>query len=30
MGIFACAYITDTLGTHGIVGAFVYGLILPH
>ncbi|MCH85877.1 cation/H(+) antiporter 15-like, partial [Trifolium medium] len=30
MGIFVCAYITDTLGTHGIVGAFVYGLILPH
>ncbi|PNY11845.1 cation H(+) antiporter 15-like protein [Trifolium pratense] len=30
MGIFVCAYITDTLGTHGVVGAFVYGLILPH
>ncbi|WJX60934.1 hypothetical protein P8452_46087 [Trifolium repens] len=30
MGIFVCAYITDSLGTHGVVGAFVYGLILPH
>ncbi|XP_045809823.1 cation/H(+) antiporter 15-like [Trifolium pratense] len=30
MGIFLCAHITDALGTHGVVGAFVYGLILPH
>ncbi|KAG5014881.1 hypothetical protein JHK82_020561 [Glycine max] len=30
MGVLACSYITDILGTHGIVGAFVYGLILPH
>ncbi|XP_061375903.1 cation/H(+) antiporter 15-like [Gastrolobium bilobum] len=30
MGVFACSYITDILGTHGIVGAFVFGLILPH
>jgi Kef-type K+ transport system membrane component KefB len=30
MGIFVCAYIMDSLGTHGVVGAFVYGLILPH
>ncbi|KAK2372872.1 cation/H antiporter [Trifolium repens] len=30
MGIFICAHITDALGTHGVVGAFVYGLILPH
>ncbi|XP_061351596.1 cation/H(+) antiporter 15-like [Gastrolobium bilobum] len=30
MGLFACSYVTDILGTHGIVGAFVYGLILPH
>ncbi|XP_020215634.1 cation/H(+) antiporter 15 [Cajanus cajan] len=30
MGFIACSCITDILGTHGIVGAFVYGLILPH
>ncbi|XP_020211690.1 cation/H(+) antiporter 15 [Cajanus cajan] len=30
MGVLACSYITDILGAHGIVGAFVYGLILPH
>ncbi|XP_057719501.1 cation/H(+) antiporter 15-like [Arachis stenosperma] len=30
MGAFACSYVTDILGTHAIVGAFVYGLILPH
>ncbi|XP_057444784.1 cation/H(+) antiporter 15-like [Lotus japonicus] len=30
MGVLAFAYLTDLLGTHGIVGAFVYGLILPH
>ncbi|XP_057440683.1 cation/H(+) antiporter 15-like [Lotus japonicus] len=30
MGVLAFSYLTDLLGTHGIVGAFVYGLILPH
>lgn len=30
MGAFVCSYITDALGTHAVVGAFVYGLILPH
>ncbi|KAK7320224.1 hypothetical protein RJT34_04960 [Clitoria ternatea] len=30
MGVLACSFITDILGTHGIVGAFVFGLILPH
>ncbi|CAJ2646376.1 unnamed protein product [Trifolium pratense] len=30
MGILVCSHITDVLGTHSIVGAFVYGLILPH
>ncbi|XP_024634499.1 cation/H(+) antiporter 15 [Medicago truncatula] len=30
MGIFVCSCITDILGTQDIVGAFVYGLILPH
>jgi Kef-type K+ transport system membrane component KefB len=30
MGLFICSYITDVLGTHAVVGAFVYGLILPH
>ncbi|XP_061367092.1 cation/H(+) antiporter 15-like [Gastrolobium bilobum] len=30
MGVFACSYITEILGSHGIVGAFVFGLILPH
>ncbi|KAI4296937.1 hypothetical protein L6164_036854 [Bauhinia variegata] len=30
LGALLCAHITDTLGTHTIVGAFVYGLILPH
>ena len=29
MGLFVCAYITDLLGAHHVVGAFVYGLILP-
>ncbi|XP_028786629.1 cation/H(+) antiporter 15-like [Neltuma alba] len=29
MGTVMCAYITDLLGS-GIVGAFVFGLILPH
>ncbi|CAK8570522.1 unnamed protein product [Lathyrus sativus] len=28
-GVFICSYITDCLGTHPIVGAFVFGLILP-
>lgn len=28
--VFICSYITDSLGTHPIVGAFVFGLILPH
>ncbi|KAK7279164.1 hypothetical protein RJT34_24210 [Clitoria ternatea] len=28
-GVFICSYITDFLGTHHSVGAFVYGLILP-
>jgi len=30
IGLFICSYITDFLGTHNIVGAFVFGLILPH
>ncbi|KAF1889338.1 hypothetical protein Lal_00024661 [Lupinus albus] len=30
MGVFACSLITDVLGCHAVVGAFVYGLILPH
>jgi len=30
MGIFVCSYITGILGTQDIVGAFVFGLILPH
>ncbi|XP_058777864.1 cation/H(+) antiporter 15-like [Vicia villosa] len=30
MGLFLCAHITDVLGTHDIVGAFIFGLILPH
>ncbi|XP_028798039.1 cation/H(+) antiporter 15-like [Neltuma alba] len=30
MGTFACSFVTDVLGTHSIVGAFVYGLVLPH
>ena len=30
MGLFVCSYITDILGTQHIVGAFVFGLILPH
>ncbi|KAK7266958.1 hypothetical protein RIF29_19620 [Crotalaria pallida] len=30
MGVVVCAFITDFLGTHSIVGAFVYGLMLPH
>jgi len=30
IGLFICSYITDFLGTHPIVGAFVFGLILPH
>ncbi|CAJ2646379.1 unnamed protein product [Trifolium pratense] len=30
MGLLICSHITDVLGTHAVVGAFVYGLILPH
>ncbi|XP_057452401.1 cation/H(+) antiporter 15-like [Lotus japonicus] len=30
MGVLVCSLITEVLGTHSIVGAFVYGLILPH
>jgi len=30
MGVLACSCISDFLGAHAIVGAFVYGLILPH
>ncbi|CAJ1868359.1 unnamed protein product [Sphenostylis stenocarpa] len=30
MGVLASSCITDFLGAHSIVGAFVYGLILPH
>ncbi|KAL2325956.1 hypothetical protein Fmac_025014 [Flemingia macrophylla] len=29
IGLFVCSYITDMLGTHHVIGAFVYGLILP-
>ncbi|KAK7344553.1 hypothetical protein VNO77_14293 [Canavalia gladiata] len=29
IGVYICSYITDLLGTHHVVGAFVYGLILP-
>ncbi|TKY53655.1 Cation/H(+) antiporter 15 [Spatholobus suberectus] len=29
IGLLVCSYITDLLGTHHVVGAFVYGLILP-
>jgi len=29
IGLFVCSYITDLLGAHHVVGAFVYGLILP-
>ncbi|XP_050892896.1 cation/H(+) antiporter 15 [Lathyrus oleraceus] len=28
--VFICSYITNSLGTYPIVGAFVFGLILPH
>ncbi|XP_027941258.1 cation/H(+) antiporter 15-like [Vigna unguiculata] len=30
MGVLACSCISDFLGSHAIVGAFVFGLILPH
>ncbi|MED6176497.1 hypothetical protein PIB30_088755 [Stylosanthes scabra] len=30
MGLLLCSHVSDILGTHAIVGAFVYGLILPH
>ncbi|CAI8588702.1 unnamed protein product [Vicia faba] len=30
MGLLVCSNITDMLGTQAVVGAFVYGLILPH
>ncbi|KAK7393273.1 hypothetical protein VNO78_21824 [Psophocarpus tetragonolobus] len=29
VGLLICSYITDMLGSHHVVGAFVYGLILP-
>ncbi|KAG2406388.1 Cation/H(+) antiporter 15 Protein CATION/H+ EXCHANGER 15 [Vigna angularis] len=30
MGVLACSCISDFLGAHAIVGAFVFGLSLPH
>ncbi|KAI9081268.1 hypothetical protein K1719_036768 [Acacia pycnantha] len=30
IGAFVCSFVTDVLGTHSIVGAFVYGLVLTH
>ncbi|KAK4256174.1 hypothetical protein QN277_009073 [Acacia crassicarpa] len=30
IGAFVCSFVTDMLGSHFIVGAFVYGLVLPH
>ncbi|WVZ03327.1 hypothetical protein V8G54_024133 [Vigna mungo] len=30
MGVLACSCISDFLGAHAIVGAFTFGLILPH
>ncbi|KAG2396894.1 Cation/H(+) antiporter 15 Protein CATION/H+ EXCHANGER 15 [Vigna angularis] len=30
MGVLACSCISDFLGAHAIVGAFIFGLILPH
>ncbi|XP_024630665.1 cation/H(+) antiporter 15 [Medicago truncatula] len=30
MGLMVFSFIADTLGTHDVVGAFLYGLILPH
>ncbi|XP_027903580.1 cation/H(+) antiporter 15-like [Vigna unguiculata] len=29
VGVLACAHVTEMLGTHSIVGALVYGLMLP-
>ncbi|XP_057432199.1 cation/H(+) antiporter 15-like [Lotus japonicus] len=29
MGAYACAFITDILGAHPVVGALVYGIIIP-
>lgn len=29
IGLFICSWIIDLLGAHHVVGAFVYGLILP-
>ncbi|KAE9617160.1 putative cation/H+ exchanger [Lupinus albus] len=29
MGAFACALVTDLLGTHPIMGALVYGILIP-
>ncbi|XP_061376590.1 cation/H(+) antiporter 15-like [Gastrolobium bilobum] len=29
MGAFVCAFVTDILGTHPVVGALVYGIMLP-
>ncbi|KAI4299322.1 hypothetical protein L6164_032791 [Bauhinia variegata] len=29
-GLILCTHITDTLGSHYVVGAFVFGLIIPH
>ncbi|KAJ7968903.1 Cation/H(+) antiporter [Quillaja saponaria] len=30
VGVLAFAYVTDLLGTHSIIGAFVFGLIMPN
>ncbi|XP_042503576.1 cation/H(+) antiporter 15-like [Macadamia integrifolia] len=29
-GVMVCGFITDTIGSHSIVGAFVFGLIIPN
>ncbi|XP_043687845.1 cation/H(+) antiporter 15-like [Telopea speciosissima] len=29
-GVMVCGFITDTIGTHSIFGAFVYGLVIPN
>ncbi|XP_042489165.1 cation/H(+) antiporter 15-like [Macadamia integrifolia] len=29
-GVMVCGFITDTIGTHSIFGAFVFGLVIPN
>ncbi|KAI3935135.1 hypothetical protein MKX01_031402 [Papaver californicum] len=29
-GVMLCGFVADSIGTHSIIGAFVFGLVIPH